>query len=192
MPWEGSKPWSRLRPIWPCWPSRYRTGLPWERSSASGPSCSRPSVCLSAARTGPSCWAFGRPRSRCKRSADEACRHACVLALSSEGWNDAVTEAGLAARMHGLPVCPRIEFAEQAGAEPRLLAALYAQEMAKRGVLMNSHPMPSAAHDEEDLAWTLHATCEALSVVAEACRLGRVEETLEVSLVPPSFRRLVN
>ncbi len=126
------------------------------------------------------------------------------------GWNAIAQEVSVPARMHGTPQWPLIEFTPSEGqataaadtvrrdsvigGEPTLarkLAALYAQEMAIRQVLFNTHPVHSAAHDSRDLDRTLTATREALTVVRDALDAGRVDESLEVFLEPPIFRRLV-
>jgi hypothetical protein len=112
--------------------------------------------------------------------------------------------------MYGTPHWPLIEFspnlepatgaAETGGgraaaqAAPALackLAALYAQEMARRCVLLNTHPVHSAAHDSNDLDYTLAMTREALTVIRNALHAGRVDDVLEISLEPPIFRRMV-
>lgn len=123
-------------------------------------------------------------------------------------WNAIAGEVGLPARMHGTPQWPLVEFTPpeppvetkaHAPREPvlsevslgRKLAALYAQEMARRHVLFNTHPVHSAAHDGADLDQTLAATRESLVIVRDAWHAGSVDQRLEVSLAPPIFRRLV-
>jgi glutamate-1-semialdehyde aminotransferase len=129
-----------------------------------------------------------------------------------DGWNAAAREIGVSARMYGTPQWPLVEFtpsesgdgADHAPAVARSdsiiggaaslakkVAALYAQEMAKRHILFNTHPVHSAAHDGRDLDQTLTATRAALTLVRDALHSGRVDELLEVSLEPPIFRRLV-
>jgi glutamate-1-semialdehyde 2,1-aminomutase len=126
------------------------------------------------------------------------------------GWNRVAEELGVAGRMIGTPQWPRIEFAPDQGQVAgsssvnrresivsgdltlaRKMAALYAQEMAKRYVLCNAHPVHSAAHGGSDLDQVLSATRESLAIVRDAVHSGSVDETLEVSLEPPIFRRLV-
>lgn len=121
------------------------------------------------------------------------------------GWNAIAAELGNAACMMGTPQWPFIAVAtpgppakpETAAAmdaldlKMRKIAALYSQEMAKRHALFNTHPVHSAAHDNLDLDQTLTATREALTIVRDALHAGRLDESLEVSLEPPIFRRLV-
>lgn len=109
-----------------------------------------------------------------------------------EGWNEAAAEVGLEARLHGLPACPQTEFTSpDPSIDARRLLALYVQEMVCRGVLINAHPMPSAAHDEVDLQWTLQAVRESLVCVRDALQTGRVDEALQYEPAQPIFRRLV-
>lgn len=126
------------------------------------------------------------------------------------GWNQVAGEVGIAARMYGTPQWPLIEFTppvessqEAAGAGrsdsvvgggpslARKLAALFAQEMAHRGILFNTHPVHSAAHNDSDLDRTLTATHDALTIVRDALHAGRIDDVLKVTLDPPVFRRLV-
>lgn len=108
------------------------------------------------------------------------------------GFNALAAELGAEVRMQGLPAVPQIAFAPAADAETQLkLAALFAQEMSRRGVLIHSHPTPSAAHTAEDMGMTLAAAREALVVLRDAQRAGRIDEVLEVALERPIFRRLV-
>lgn len=109
------------------------------------------------------------------------------------GFNTAADELGVAVRMQALPACPQIEFSPVGGlaAGPRELAALFAQEMAERYVLFNTHPVHSAAHTDDDLDRTLAMVRAALAVVRDAVASNRVQEALRVSLEPPIFRRLV-
>jgi len=109
------------------------------------------------------------------------------------GFNRVAVDLHVDARISGLPACPQLEFAPGSEESARRgLAALFAQEMCRRGVLMNAHPMPSAAHTEEDLKWTLQAAREALTVVRDAMRDGRIEERLASPPERPVFRRLVS
>ena len=109
-----------------------------------------------------------------------------------DGFNAIAGDLGLAARMSGLPATPRMEFsATERTADSRLLQALYNQEMARRGVLINVHPRHSAAHTDEDLEVTLAATREALAALSDADRVGKVRERLVEVPQPPVFRRLV-
>jgi glutamate-1-semialdehyde aminotransferase len=127
------------------------------------------------------------------------------------GWNAIAQDVGVSARMHGTPQWPLIEFTLlesqlAAGVETRRrdavkdgeamvvrkLAAIYAQEMALRQILFNAHPVHSAAHDGNDLERTLTATREALTAVRDALHAGRLDESLEASLEPPIFRRLIH
>jgi glutamate-1-semialdehyde aminotransferase len=126
------------------------------------------------------------------------------------GWNAITQELGVPARMVGTPHWPLIEFTPPdsnatghgeavrqdaviggMATLARKLAALYAQEMAKRYVLFNTHPVHSAAHNGHDLDRTLTASREALTIVRHALQIGRVDESIEVVLEPPVFRRLV-
>jgi len=126
------------------------------------------------------------------------------------GWNGIASDVGIAARMYGTPQWPLIEFSPPTDTTPeasgggrsdsvvgsgpslvRKLGALFAQEMAHRGILFNTHPVHSAAHNDSDLDKTLTATREALIVVRDALHTGRIDELLKVALDPPVFRRLV-
>ena len=125
------------------------------------------------------------------------------------GWNSAAKEIGIAARMFGTPQWPLIEFSPPGDWMPetggprsdsivgrgpslaRKLAALYAQEMAHRRILFNTHPVHSAAHNDRDLDQTLTATREALITVRDVLHAGCIDESLKATLDPPVFRRLV-
>jgi glutamate-1-semialdehyde 2,1-aminomutase len=108
------------------------------------------------------------------------------------GFNAVAAEVGVDVRMQGLCAVPQIAFSAGADAElGHQLAALFAQEMCRRGVLIHAHPTHSAAHGDEDLALTLGAARESLVVLRDAIRAGRVDEVLEVTLERPIFRRLV-
>lgn len=126
------------------------------------------------------------------------------------GWNSAAKEIGIAARMFGTPQWPLIEFSPPGDGMPettggarsdsivgggpslgRKLAALYAQEMAHRRILFNTHPVHSAAHNDRDLDQTLTATRAALITVRDVLHAGRIDESLKATLDPPVFRRLV-
>jgi glutamate-1-semialdehyde aminotransferase len=127
------------------------------------------------------------------------------------GWNSAAKEIGIAARMFGTPQWPIIEFTPPGDGMPetpggarsdsivvggaslgRKLAALYAQEMAHRRILFNTHPVHSAAHTDRDLDQTLTATRAALITVRDVLHAGRIDESLKATLDPPVFRRLVH
>lgn len=108
------------------------------------------------------------------------------------GFNALAAELGADVRMHGLPAVPQVSFSATADAETqRKLAALFSQEMCRRGVLVHAHPTPSAAHSADDLAMTLDAARQALVVLRDAQHAGRIDEVLEVTLERPIFRRLV-
>jgi glutamate-1-semialdehyde aminotransferase len=75
--------------------------------------------------------------------------------------------------------------------DDRKVLALVAQEMAKRYVLFNAHPVHSAAHTDEDLQKTIEAAGASLQILKRAQDTGSLDASLEVSLARPLFRRLV-
>lgn len=107
------------------------------------------------------------------------------------GFNRLAEKIGVHARMVGLPATPRIEFVGHDTATARKLMALYAQEMARRFVLINAQPRHSAAHTDADLQQTLDATHEALTIIRAALSNDRVDEKLVTPPQAPVFRRLV-
>lgn len=108
------------------------------------------------------------------------------------GFNRLAADTNVPVQMAGLPQTPIIEFDTTDGQDASTKrAALFAQEMAKSGVLFNTHPIHSAAHTDDDLDWTLDAARNALKTVRDSMAAGDVDRRLEVSLEPPIFRRLV-
>ena len=111
----------------------------------------------------------------------------------AEGFERAAAELGIDARFVGHPATPRIEFRTPGDGRPSPeLAALYFQEMARRGILINASPRHSAAHGASELETTHEASREALRVVRDALRAGDVERRLVVKATTPVFRRLVH
>jgi len=110
-----------------------------------------------------------------------------------EEFNRLAAEVGVQARMVGLPATPRIEFHAPSGPSTAgQMAALYFQEMARRGVLINAGPRHSAAHGDADLEQTLDASREALRIVHQAAENGQLESSLKGKIEPPVFRRMVD
>ena len=64
-----------------------------------------------------------------------------------------------------------------------------AQEAAKRGILFNTHPRHSSAHDDRDLGVTLEAFRDALLVTKDAIGRNAVDDVLEASLAPAIIPR---
>lgn len=108
------------------------------------------------------------------------------------GLNAVAADVGVDVRLEGLSVVPQFTFPNDGNADTsRKLAALFSQEMSRRGVLIHGHPTHSTAHSDEDLDFTLAAARESLIVMRDAMHSRRVDDVLEVTLERPIFRRLV-
>ena len=106
------------------------------------------------------------------------------------GMQEVLEEVDLPVEISGMPATPGITFAEPFDAdESKKLNALVAQETAKRGVLFNTHPRHSSAHDDRDLGLTLEAFREALLVTKDAIGRNAVDDVLEASLAPAIIPR---
>jgi len=82
--------------------------------------------------------------------------------------------AGLASRVaaDGQPVWLRLRFLDGAGGTDELLRAVWAQEVAKRGVLIDSTHNVSAAFDYADVDHVLRAYAEAFKYIGGLVRRG--------------------
>ncbi len=106
------------------------------------------------------------------------------------GMREVLDEMDLPVEISGLPATPGFSFTEPSDAEAtKKLNVLVAQETAKRGVLFNTHPRHSSAHNDRDLGITLEAFRDALGVVKDALARNAVDDALEASLAPALIPR---
>ncbi len=106
------------------------------------------------------------------------------------GMQEVLDEVDLPVKISGMPATPGITFTDPFDAdESKKLNALVAQEAAKRGVLFNTHPRHSSAHDDRDLGITLEVFREALLVTKDAIGRNTVDDVLEASLAPAIIPR---
>ena len=108
------------------------------------------------------------------------------------GMREVLDEVEVPVEISGLPAATHFTFsAPDDAAEVKKRNVLAAQEMAKRGVLMNTAPYHSAAHGDADLSITLDAFREALIVARDAIAKDGVDDVLEATIRPNIFRRMV-
>ena len=106
------------------------------------------------------------------------------------GMQEVLDEVDLPVKISGMPATPGITFTDPFDAdESKKLNALVAQEAAKRGILFNTHPRHSTAHDDRDLGMTLEVFREALLVTKDAIGRNAVDDVLEASLAPAIIPR---
>ena len=106
------------------------------------------------------------------------------------GMQEVLDEVDLPVKISGMPATPGITFTDPFDAdESKKLNALVAQEAAKRGILFNTHPRHSSAHDDRDLGMTLEVFREALLVTKDAIGRNAVDDVLEASLAPAIIPR---
>lgn len=72
--------------------------------------------------------------------------------------------------------------------EARAVQTLFRQEIAKRGVLLRPSVFLCAAHTSDDIATTLQAFAEAMTIVAVARREDSIQERLEGPIIEPVIR----
>lgn len=91
----------------------------------------------------------------------------------------------------GFPVRMQLAFHDIAGKPSNLYAAIYQQEMCRRGILCYTGVMSvSFAHTDAELAYTVKAFGEALDVVAAAIASNDPERFLQGKPPAPVFRAL--
>lgn len=95
-----------------------------------------------------------------------------------DGFNALAAHHGLPARLMGLPPKMLLTCNDEHGQRLREPYYLLLQELIKRGVLTNSTFMVSWCHSQDDIDHTLHATAEALDILATAWR----EDTIAVHI----------
>ncbi len=100
-------------------------------------------------------------------------------------------DVGLPARVVGVNWHPHISFDVEDEATKAKMAAIYMQEMAKRGC----HGYPAfylnAAQGPDEVAQTVAAARETFALVADGHRAGRLDELIECPPPKEYFRRLV-
>jgi glutamate-1-semialdehyde 2,1-aminomutase len=105
--------------------------------------------------------------------------------------NQAAHEAGFKVRCNGLSVHSHLDFQSDDPAVRTKLAALYIQEMTKRGC----HGYPSfylnGAQGNAELEQTAAAARETFTLLADALERGTLDRLLECDVQQEAFRRLV-
>lgn len=111
-----------------------------------------------------------------------------------EGYNQAAADAGLqdVTKCIGYPCWPEWLFVGPDG-QPWLEAqTLFLQEIIKRGILTRPGMFVCYGHSDDDIRSTLSVFREALEILREAIRKGRVAESLEGDVVQPVIRSTVH
>ncbi len=111
--------------------------------------------------------------------------------LFQEGLRRVIAGHRVPAECAGLPVLPFLFFRHPEAAVNNLLATLYIQELAKRGVFATTVHYFCAQHTEGDIAHVLDAAEAAFTVMERALESGDVAGALECPARQSGFRRLV-
>jgi glutamate-1-semialdehyde aminotransferase len=110
----------------------------------------------------------------------------------TDGYNEIVNTLGMSyTRASGMPYRSIVTFDASAG-NPLEMKSLLQQELIKRGVLWGGFHTMSFSHTEEDVAYTLEAYRDALSVLAKAVETNSVNTALRGEPVEPVFRKTSN
>ncbi len=113
-------------------------------------------------------------------------------AILKHGYNEIAAELGLGyTRCTGLAPRTMVTFDAEAG-NPLELKSLVQQEMLKRGILWSGFHTISFSHTNEDIAYTLVAYREVLSILKQAVQSGDVRARLHGTPVEPVFRKTSN
>jgi glutamate-1-semialdehyde aminotransferase len=106
-----------------------------------------------------------------------------------DGYNALAAERGLEfTACIGYDCRSLVTFDTRAG-DPLLMKSLVQQELIRRGVLWSGFHNLSFSHTDADVDHVLAVYREALAVLADAVRAGRVREALRGQPVEPVFRR---
>lgn len=107
-----------------------------------------------------------------------------------EGAGRLIDELGMrdAVKVVGFPFWPEYVFSPTASLTSLQVQSLFQQEIVRRGVLSRAGMFISASHTEEDIDRTLAVFGEALSVVREALRQGKVLDWLEGKVIEKVIR----
>lgn len=107
-----------------------------------------------------------------------------------ESYNSLAAELGLGdvTRCAGLAPLTVTAFRGLGGNEPHLLRSLFQQEMLDRGILYDDGFVLCAAHTDGDIAWTMQACREALTVLKDALADGTVCERIRGIPIQPLFQ----
>ncbi|MFN8533056.1 MAG: NTP transferase domain-containing protein [Dehalococcoidia bacterium] len=98
-----------------------------------------------------------------------------------DGLNALAAEAGLGARIgsSGHPLCASLWFADQTGADDPQLAARFADEAARRGVIVQGRHHLGAGHDDPAIEATLVAYASVLKALAAWIAEGERGRSIE-------------
>lgn len=91
----------------------------------------------------------------------------------------------------GYPPSTLVKFYGKTITDSLLMKSLVQQELLKRGVLWAAYHAVSYSHKDEEINTTLEAFSDALRVLNDAIREGKVEKFLEGKPVKPVFREMV-
>ena len=108
-----------------------------------------------------------------------------------EGINDLAEDHGVDDRVSAYGIAPRIatRFTDDNGENDRELKSLFLQEAHKRGVFGTGSHLPSAAHTDEDVRFTLEVYDEVLSILADAVVNDDAADRLEGKPVGSTIRQ---
>ncbi|MFN8488160.1 MAG: aminotransferase class III-fold pyridoxal phosphate-dependent enzyme [Caldilineaceae bacterium] len=105
--------------------------------------------------------------------------------------NQAITTAGLQGACIGLHSNPAVSLQTPAGVNPRKIATLFIQEMARRGVHTYMSFKATLAHTDQDIQQTAEAAYGALRVIKSGLDNENLDNLLVADLKKEPFRRLV-
>lgn len=107
-----------------------------------------------------------------------------------EGFNDLAADHGIDDRVDAFGIAPRVvtRFTDDEGESDRYAKSLFMQEAHKRGVFVPGSHIPSAAHTDEDIEYTLSVYDDVMGVLADAIRNDDVEDRLEGKPIGASIR----
>ena len=91
-------------------------------------------------------------------------------------------------KMIGFDWWPEYLFFDGQGNGSREIQSLFQQEVVRRGILTRAGMMISVSHTSDDIDRTLQVFEQALIVVAEAVRQGRVLDWLDGEIIEPVIR----
>lgn len=109
-----------------------------------------------------------------------------------DGYNEIVKDLGIDFTSCGGFDCRSIVTFDARAGNPLELKSLVQQELIKRGILWSGFHTVSFSHSDADIAYTLSAYRDVLSIVRDVLRTGRLGDYLRGAAVEPVFRRTGN
>ncbi|MDO8435347.1 MAG: aminotransferase class III-fold pyridoxal phosphate-dependent enzyme [bacterium] len=110
-----------------------------------------------------------------------------IGSLVQEGWRVHAARHGLVVKVGGIPPLSHFSFVSD---QPRILKALFVQEMLDQGFLASTSFYSMYAHTMDHVAAYLKALDRTFGIIAEAVALGDAEKRLRGGASVAGFKRL--